>query len=355
MAKKLEQFERAPIKVFGKAPEEEKKKASEELSRRFRDGDVAEIAENIVRKIRMLEYKKTACENEVVFLANEILNKFIGRYGVDTFDIPERNIHILPPEVYNEAGFGRTSSFAVHYAKKQLIAVNKASMENVILSAKMILHEMIHLKGFVSFDIAENTKDTKEEDSKKYVHAQRRVGLMVYEGYKKSDKDEFYESFRGLNEAVVSELEQKLGRTLLESAKSLEIEEELKRQTSPEIQELKKKYAKERSIPINEIEWVNDKERRGTASYRQQRKVLHYLVEEIAGETQMQQDDVFELFFKAHFTGNILPIARIIEKTFGDGMFRALGMMNDEVGSGNQMLDYLRKQRIRINKGRMTI
>lgn len=59
---------------------------------------------------------------------------------------------------------------------------------------------MSHLKGFLSLDARMTKgKDGKEETERSY----RRIGLMISEGYRNNDRDEWYESFRGLNEAVV--------------------------------------------------------------------------------------------------------------------------------------------------------
>jgi len=138
MTKKLEQFERTPIRVFGKVPEEEKRKTSEELERRFRDGEVTQLPEGVLQKIKSLEYKKEAYEKEIISLANEVLNNFISRYGIDVFDIPERNIHILPPEVYKEAGFYETSDTAIHDSRRQLIALNKLGTRSLIILVKTI-------------------------------------------------------------------------------------------------------------------------------------------------------------------------------------------------------------------------
>ena len=51
-------------------------------------------------------------------------------------------------------------------------------------------------------------------------------------------------------------------------------------------------------------------------------------------------------FFKAHFTGNIIEIARLINKTFGDELvFRTLGMMRGDDQTTPQMLEFLEKRR----------
>jgi len=51
-----------------------------------------------------------------------------------------------------------------------------------------------------------------------------------------------------------------------------------------------------------------------------------------------------KLFFKSHFDGKLLPIARLIEKSFDKGAFRIIGMMDDE-NSASLLMDYLIKHR----------
>jgi hypothetical protein len=37
------------------------------------------------------------------------------------------------------------------------------------------------------------------------------------------------------------------------------------------------------------------------------------------------QEQVFDVFASAYFSGRLLPVARLIEKTFGSGSFRKIG------------------------------
>jgi len=61
---------------------------------------------------------------------------------------------------------------------------------------------------------------------------------------------------------------------------------------------------------------------------------------------------VYKVFLKAHFTGRLLPIGRLIEKTFGEGSFRLLGNMDTDDESGALHLESLEKARRRqIRKG----
>ena len=87
-----------------------------------------------------------------------------------------------------------------------------------------------------------------------------------------------------------------------------------------------------------------------SVSYFSQRQVLEYVCGEIQKEFPNQYDnadDVFKEFLKSHFNGRLLPVARLVEKTFGEGSFRLLGNMGTDRKSGISHLELLRKARIR--------
>lgn len=113
---------------------------------------------------------------------------------------------------------------------------------------------------------------------------------------------------------------------------------------------MRKKLAEKKEIPEDDIIWIDEKNENDyeTVSYRQQREVLNYVCAEIQKQfpdRYQSADDVFEEFLKSHFTGRLLPIARLVEKTFGEGNFRLLGNMNAEKESGVLHLESLKKAR----------
>jgi len=62
--------------------------------------------------------------------------------------------------------------------------------------------------------------------------------------------------------------------------------------------------------------------------YEKECKKLWSLIREIYEQNKgdfSSQEEVFTLFAKAAFSGRILDVARLVEKTFGKGSFRKLG------------------------------
>lgn len=65
-----------------------------------------------------------------------------------------------------------------------------------------------------------------------------------------------------------------------------------------------------------------------THSYHNERKKLNLLINNLFDKNKDDfetREQIFTLFANATINGNLLPIARLIEKTFGKGSFRALG------------------------------
>ena len=63
-------------------------------------------------------------------------------------------------------------------------------------------------------------------------------------------------------------------------------------------------------------------------SYGNERSALHKLMQTIQEKNSEQfasEEAVFDEFAKAYFAGNLLPIARLIDKTYGEKSFRAVG------------------------------
>ena len=121
---------------------------------------------------------------------------------------------------------------------------------------------------------------------------------------------------------------------------------------SEEAKELKRKLAEKKRISEDEIIWVgketqNDWE---TFAYRPHRMVLNYVCDEIKKEFPDQYTDsgaVFKEFLKANFTGQLMTIARLVEKTFGEGSFRLLGNMGTKNNDAVLCFETMKKERSR--------
>ncbi len=79
-------------------------------------------------------------------------------------------------------------------------------------------------------------------------------------------------------------------------------------------------------------------------SYQPERKVLNTLIDKIfkrnSGQFQ-DRDEIFDVFAKAMITGNILPMARLIENTFGVGTLRTISNLDHDIEAQTIFVDTL--------------
>ncbi|HBH71656.1 MAG: hypothetical protein UU88_C0002G0059 [Parcubacteria group bacterium GW2011_GWC1_42_11] len=327
------------IRTIGNASHEEKEKARQEfLQRLFSHFDSLNIEER--NQLEEFEYPKTEKELACIDFANKETNELMKDAGIEPYDIPVENFHIIPSELYKKAYRG--SGVAVATIRQQGILFNgDVFRDNPAHFGVVALHETLHLKSHLSLEVKERGEKIKTTP---YRHGVSVLSLQEYD-----KRQEFHEHFRGLHEAIVSVQEKKSFTKFLESPW---MSEERKWLLSDEAQSLKKDVSQKKGIPEDDIIWVGkkDKEDWETVSYPKQRMVLDLVCKEIQEqfpEQYQNSDEVFKEFLKSHFTGQLLHIARLVEKTFGEGSFRVLGNMGTDKSSGVLHLETLKKARMR--------
>ena len=376
MPEKPPQFERPPVRVVGKSSEETKEKLRQKIAGRFREELSVSFSGSTIEKFKSLEYDKRPYELEFITAANTKINELREKYGLQPFQVSPEKFHIVPQGLLKEAGYS-TDFVGLQDSNRQIIVANAELLRHSkVGTGRSILHEITHLMGYVAFEALDEDSEAeeKETDNKgakkpdsdndntnkkdtRWIWSVYRMGLMTFSTTRKFDKDDDHESFRGLNEAIVSEIEDMYSGGVIDDSNDPEVMKELAWIRSDEALEIKKRISKEKNIPENEITWVNKNQKSAITAtektYRLQRKVLHFLVEEMAEDTDKSTGEIIDMFFRAHFTGNLIDLARIINKTFEDDLaFRTIGMMGSEPKDGRQMLDYLKKKRALIKKKR---
>ncbi|MBX4197778.1 hypothetical protein KW782_00385 [Candidatus Parcubacteria bacterium] len=338
-------MEKGPdIRIIGNASEEvknmEKKKIAENLFDHF-----PSLAEREQKALKKFEYPKSLEEVALIDFANQETNRLMQEVGgVEPYDIPTDNFHLLPPEIYQKACDDESNASA--FITNQGVLFNAAELRgNSIHFGSTAFHEMLHLKGHTSFEVKhEQGKD--EANTTLY-----RSGINIYSLQALEKQDLQHAHFKGLTEAIISTQESRSLHRMLE----LPIfAEEKRRLETEEAMKLKQEIAKEKNINEKDLIWV------GTNSseyemivYINQRRVLDYVIGEIVEEfphDYSSSEEIFNLFLKAHFTGQILDIARLIEETFGKDSFRLLGNMSDIESSAALCLESLKKSRARMKK-----
>lgn len=315
------------MEVIGNVPDEEKCKIERERRQRLHVHDLEHIPEEGRKKLNQLEYPKTEKEQFLIAHANDYTSRLLERAGMPIYDIPEKNIHIVPRDLYKELA-GDSGSSGTSHAREQAISLDasKVRRSNISFGAKSF-HEILHLKGFL---VLEARNDAERGD---FYNTSFRQGLSVYDTEKSAEEFGEYEYFRGLQEAIVALAEKKYICELMELP---EMEAEKKHLNSPEITKKRKEIAQGEGISESDIVWVEKDGSFNSIGYCNQRRALDFILEEIKEEFPerfQSTDEVYEKFLNAHLNGDLRMIARLVNKTFGENAFRVLGIMGTDQDS----------------------
>ena len=299
--KKFSSFDR----VIGKVSDNEKKKILKEKDEQFKDQKFEEL--------RDMEREKTLKELKIINLANQYTNEIRKKYGLSAFNILPENIHIIKKDKWPKEGDAFYSSMM------QAIALREQSASIVFM--KKVVHEMLHFKSYNSLQI------TTVNNSKINEY---RVGLTV------SARDGNEMHFRNFNEAVTEEITKNIITKLLndplfaeEIKKTGEIinrRYDAKMSNGEDLFDKDTFYAemKNGSNKINAESFTKEKER----------KILNILIDKLFErnrESFKKREDIFEMFSKAMMTGNIIPIGKLVDRTFGVGIFRKIGELDKNI------------------------
>jgi hypothetical protein len=333
------------VRVIGNAPEEEKNRAIEKMQKALSDS-LSLFSEKKREKITTLEYQKTEQEMEVLDITNEILKEIMEKSGAKSYDISPENFHIVPPELYKE--IDKKPSHAGSMMAKQSVFFNATSVkDNPFFFGTLCVHEGTHLRGHLTLEMSELSNDPDNFNISRF-----REGWSVNASLKKIKEDKGHHHFEGVHEGIASLVQKNSIPLLLELPM---FTEEKKWRESDEGKSIWTERAKEYGVPEEEIIWINPKNAndcRGLG-YQEQRETLEYVFSELQKEFPEKyetDEDVYKEFLKAHFTGRLLPIARDVEKTFGEEGFRILGNMETDKNSGILTLETLKKRRMRMLK-----
>jgi len=331
-------MEKGPeIRVIGRASADKKEQAKKEIEQFLYD-HFESLSPQEQEQLKKLEYPKSEKELALINFANEETSRLMQESGIEPYDIPEKNLHIIPSDFYRNSTRGRGTAAAFNI-KQGILFDAQYFRDNPVSFGSATLHEMLHLKAHLSIEV--------QEEDEKIEKTPYREGVTVIALQKHGYYGKYHEHFDGLHEAIVAETEKRLLVKLLDTP---ELAAEKEWLMSAEAKEMKKELVEKEGISEDDIIWVGKKGKDDweTVSYFQQRNVLNYVCAEIQKQFPEQfqnPDEVYKVFLNAHFTGRLLPIGRLVENTFGEGSFRMLGNMNIEDESGVLHLESLKKAR----------
>lgn len=327
-------------RVVGSASPETKRTAQREIVERFGEGHFDSFTEKELSELKDVEIEKSPEQIEEIRVANELTNELLEKFGLRGFDIPLDNIHFIKGEHLEKIGSGGLTMTTV--PKLQAIIVNASyygKKENsTVAQALTMFHETVHLKGHFSLRIKGEDKTSTD-----------RSGLVIHNPRKEKDSSDQEAWFDGLNEAVVTQIEAEYKERILGDNSFLK--EQVEYLKSEESQNLAKDFAQKRGISEEDIEWIG---RDGEEievfmqGYHPQRQMLNYVVDQIYADGGFaSRQEVMDIFFAAHFKNSILPIGRLLEKTFGKGSFEFLGRIGRDADSPSvqKAMDFLMERR----------
>jgi hypothetical protein len=330
------------IQTVGNALDDKKEQVKAEIQNLLLN-HLQSLPPQDIEQLKKHEIKKTEEQIALLTFVNAEVNRLSGEFRLEPYDIPTENYHIVPSNLYKKVA--KNNSNATAFCLKQgIIFEEEAFQDNLLYFGAVALHETLHLKAFYSMEV--------NEDGEEIHKTPYREGITIRALQREGYHGNYHEHFRGLHEAIVSRVERDLISSLLELPELVKEKEWL---ASEEANKMKKKLAEEKEMPEENIIWVgkkgkNDWERIG---YPKHIEVLEYVCFEIQVQFPDKYQDieeVFKEFLKAHFNGQLLGIARLVEQTFGEGSFRLLGNMSGDKDSAVLHLESLRKARIRVRK-----
>jgi hypothetical protein len=276
------------------------------------------------------EKEKTPEQQQLIERINTEMRDFLAEYGVEAIEILADNVHVLDKTKFTEEElrkiqrqFGTENGF--YSALKQGVGIMKDYDASKLSFLQTVVHEMLHLQGFYSYqkskqEAADLTLRNEDESASMNI---RRSGFSI------GTKDGKRLLFHKLNESVITELEIRFEKAYMtkwsELATELKardgyVEQVVQRDNVP-VERVRQTVADVKSNESTGYKWVS-------YAYHKVRQQFNSLVDELYEKNKdnfESREDVFKLFAEATMRGRLLPVARLIEKTFGNGSFRMIG------------------------------
>ncbi len=327
------------VRIVGGASAEKKEQTKKEIEQALFN-HFESLSPQEQELFEKFEYPKSEKEIALIDFANEETSRLMQEAGIEPYDVPVDNFHIIPPELYKKAADDHGTA-ATFNTKQEIFFDAEYFRDNPVHFGAVALHELLHLKAHFSMEV--------QEDGDKASKTPYREGVSVRALQSYGYHGKYHEHFAGLHEGIVAETEKRLLGKLLDRP---ELAKEKEWLASDEAKEMRKKLVTEKELSEDDIIWVGKKRKDDweTIPYLQQRNVLNYVCDEIQKQfpdEYQNADDVYKVFLNTHFTGRLLPLARLVEKTFGEGSFRLLGNMDTDRAGGVLHLESLKKARAR--------
>ena len=311
-------------RVVGNIPETVKEQILREREERFNDQDFETLKDK--------EREKTPEEIEIIGLVNGITNEIRKKYGLEEFNIPPDNIHVIEQDKWIKDRRVKESYNAVFDSIFQAVVMREQPAR--IIFAKKVLHEMIHFKSYGAWQV---TKGEKPELD------MYRIGLAVYT----RDGEKGY--FKNLNEALTEEITKRFSAELFSNqifAREQKQTEEIMSEYPDTATESGEPLFDEDTFYAEAIDRQNDRIKIETDKFgfAEERKLLNVLIDKLFERNQenfQNREEVFEMFARRMMTGNTPPLGELIDKTFGRKTFKKIGELDQDTKAQEEFINSL--------------
>lgn len=287
-----------------------------------------------LREIQKVEQKPTPEEAATIQLVDHWTNALLKRYGIAPIHIPTQAVHILS---YDNLPHGwETDVDGRFYSDALSIAIVRQPGQYPF--ARINFHEMLHAKSRLTARFGD-----------KHKLLPKRLGLSIT-GRTIDNRNILPEYFRWMNEAVTEELTKIFVQACMRAGKwHTEYQSTREILSQPDLPEDIKTninnifFASRR--PHSFIDRFTKKStgRKSTYefqeyAYPEERVALNILISALYEKNRDQfqsREQVFDVFARTMLDDGLLPLGRLIERTFGRGSFKKIGSLGsiDELRS----------------------
>jgi hypothetical protein len=218
------------------------------------------------------EVEQTESERTAIHEAVQYTNNIARKYGSKK-EIELKNIFLLKEGGVEEYTKGKSSK-GYQNSFYGIIAVDRT--DSKALLSQIVVHECFHMASYQSAQIFKN------DNVSPY-----RTGITM------TGRDGSNKYFNGAEEGIVATLSERFFKEVI----------------------LNNSFFKEKKEIQSADERTDEREKLD--------KVINEIVED-SKDKNLTKDQIFDEFAKAHFTGNYILLARIVEESLGKGSFRRI-------------------------------
>lgn len=273
---------------------------------------------------------KSKEETEILLMVNDYTNALRKKLGLEGFDITPEHYHIIPHKDWRVPADG-------FYVPMHEVIYGHDEEDSRLSFFKMMLHETIHMKSHVALQA-----DSKEENGETgHFSNSYRSGLRVFP--RGAEKAKNSARLTNLDEAVTEELTR---RVLEEHANDPMFKNETIESRDLKSFELYHVIAQEEPFKVRLYSY----------GYREQRHILYALMDKIVAKNEsLSKDDVLDVFAKAEFTGNLLPLKSLLDESFGRGTFIELAKRDTDLDNTDALKEYVRSLEPALEENETTL